>query len=100
MVVPRMATSTEKNPRDHSTCGTIVACSARRQSTRATNAVSTYASRTSVSHLNVRAMARYDDHINGTTMAVPYTGTEIAIGAPITIFVASAMPPRSAAMLI
>src|SRR5438034_6083189 len=35
MVVPRMATSTEKNPRDHSTCGTIVACSARLQSTRA-----------------------------------------------------------------
>ena len=33
-------------------------------------------------------------------MAVPYTGTDTAMGAPMTIFVASAIPPRSAAMLI
>src|SRR5580765_7076313 len=100
MVVPRIATRTEKNALDHSTLGTSVAYSASRQSTRATNAVTTYARRTSVSHLNTRAIARYDHHISSTTMAMPYAGTVSAVGAPVTRRVAAAMPPRSAAILM
>ena len=43
---------------------------------------------------------RYDDHMSSNTITTPYTGTISATGAPVTIMVASAMPPRSAAMLI
>jgi hypothetical protein len=43
---------------------------------------------------------RYDDHINSETITTPKTGTMSATGAPVTIMVASAIPPRSAAMLI
>src|SRR5439155_16215306 len=93
IVVPRIATRTEKNPRDHSMCGMTVASSARRQSTRATNAVRTYARSTSVSHLNTRAIVRYDDHINSTIITAPKTGTISVTGAPLTIIVASAIPP-------
>ena len=43
---------------------------------------------------------RYDDHISSETMTTPKTGTIRATGAPVTILVASAIPPRSAAMLM
>jgi hypothetical protein len=55
---------------------------------------------TSVNHLNTRAIERYDDHISNDTMTTPYTGTMSTTGAPVTIMVGSAMPPKSAAMLI
>ena len=45
-------------------------------------------------------MVRYDDHINDRTITTPKIGTISATGAPVTIMVASAMPPRSAAMLM
>jgi len=35
-----------------------------------------------VSHLNTRAIARYDHHISSTTDAMPYAGTVSAAGAP------------------
>src|ERR1039458_4007972 len=100
MVVPRIATNRDRKSRDQWTRGSSVAARTAFQSGWARKAVATYANRTSVSHLKIRAIRRYDDQKSRTTISPAYTGVQNKALIPVTNSVACAMPPKSAPMLI
>ena len=70
MVVPRIATSTEHDIRRTSDIAARnVSRSTARQSGWAKNAVITYANSTSVSHLKIRAIVRYEVQEQAATIS-------------------------------
>src|ERR1041384_1555317 len=68
IVVPIIATNTARYALDHSICGINVDRITAVQSGWARKAAATYANNTSVSHLNTRAMCRYEDQNKSETM--------------------------------
>src|SRR5689334_3271462 len=87
MVVPNKPTRVEMYAVVHSRWGTNVLRATSIQSGFDRNAAITYANSTSVSHLNTRAISRYDDQKSNTVIRTAKTGVQYSASIPVIISV-------------